>query len=104
MRAGEILQGRLLPLFAFPPAMRRVIYTTNAFESVNAQLRKIIKIRGHSPSDEAASKLIWLALRNITPDWSRAARQWKEAMNQFAILYEERFTRTAHAGGISREG
>jgi putative transposase len=72
-----------------------VIYTTNAIESVNAQLRKIIKTRGHFPSDEAASKLIWLALHNITADWGRAAKDWKDAMNQFAILYEDRFTRTA---------
>jgi putative transposase len=82
---------RVIPFFAFPPAIRRVIYTTNAIESVNARLRKIIKTRGHFPSDDAASKLIWLALRNITADWGRASRDWKEAMNQFAILYAERF-------------
>ena len=83
---------RVIPFFAFPPAVRRVIYTTNAIESINAQLRKIIKTRGHFHSDDAATKLIWLALRNITADWGRAAHHWKEAMNQFAILYEERFT------------
>ena len=87
---------RVIPFFAFPPAVRRVVYTTNAIESVHSQLRKIIKTRGHFPSDDAATKLIWLALRNITADWSRAAIQWREAMNQFAILYEERFTRHAH--------
>jgi transposase-like protein len=85
---------RVIPFFAFPPAVRRVIYTTNAIESINAQLRKIIKTRGHFPSDDAASKLIWLALRNITADWGRAAHNWKEAMNQFAILYADRFTKT----------
>ncbi len=83
---------RVIPFFAFPPAVRRVIYTTNAIESINARLRKIIKSRGHFPSDDAATKLIWLALRNITADWGRAAHNWKEAMNQFAILYEDRFT------------
>ena len=83
---------RVIPFFAFPSAVRRVIYTTNAIESVNARLRKIIKTRGHFPSDDAANKLIWLALRNITADWSRASRDWKDAMNQFAILYAERFT------------
>ena len=83
---------RVIPFFAFPPAVRRVIYTTNAIESINARLRKIIKTRGHFPSDDAATKLIWLALRNITADWGRAAKDWKAAMNQFAILYEERFT------------
>jgi putative transposase len=87
--------SHVIPFFAFPPQIRRVIYTTNAIESINSQLRKIIKSRGHFPSDDAASKLIWLALRNITADWGRAAKDWKEAMNQFAILYEDRFTKTA---------
>lgn len=87
--------SHVIPFFAFPPQIRRVIYTTNAIESINSQLRKIIKSRGHFPSDDAASKLIWLALRNITADWGRAAKDWKEAMNQFAILYEDRFTRSA---------
>jgi putative transposase len=82
---------RVIPFFAFPPAIRRVIYTTNAIESVNARLRKIIKTRGHFPSDEAAGKLIWLALRNITAGWGGPAHHWKEAMNQFAILYDDRF-------------
>ncbi len=82
---------QVLPFFAFPPAIRRVIYTTNATLSVNAQVRKIIKTCGHFPTDDAASKLIWLALRNITADWSKPARHWKEAMNQFAILYDDRF-------------
>ena len=82
---------RVIPFFAFPPEVRRVIYTTNAIESVNSQLRKIIKTRGHFPSDDAATKLIWLALRNIMKDWGRAANNWKTAMNQLAILYGERF-------------
>ena len=84
---------KVIPFFAFPPEVRRVIYTTNAIESVNARLRKIIKTRGHFPSDDAATKLIWLALRNITEDWGRAAHNWKSAMNQFSILYEDRFTK-----------
>jgi transposase-like protein len=87
---------KVIPFFAFPPAVRKVVYTTNAIESINARLRKIIKNRGHFPSDEAAYKLIWLALRNITADWGNAAQDWKTAMNQFAILYEDRFTRGAH--------
>ena len=86
---------QVIPFFTFPPEIRRVIYTTNAIESVNARLRKIIKTRGHFPTDDAASKLIWLALRNITAGWGTAAHHWKEAMNQFAILYAERFTREA---------
>ena len=87
--------SHVIPFFAFPPQIRKVIYTTNAIESINARLRKIIKSRGHFPSDDAATKLIWLALRNITADWGRAAKDWKEAMNQFAILYEDRFTKVA---------
>jgi transposase-like protein len=85
--------SHVIPFFAFPAQIRRVIYTTNAIESINARLRKIIKTRGHFPSDDAASKLIWLALRNITADWGRAAKDWKEAMNQFAILFDDRFTK-----------
>lgn len=84
---------RVIPFFAFAPEIRKVIYTTNAIENVNSQLRKIIKTRGHFPTDEAASKLIWLALRNITAKWSRSAHDWKQAMNQFAILYADRFSR-----------
>jgi transposase-like protein len=87
--------SHVIPFFAFPPSIRRVIYTTNAIESIHARLRKIIKSRGHFPSDDAATKLIWLALKNITADWGRAAKEWKEAMNQFAILYEDRFTKAA---------
>jgi transposase-like protein len=85
---------RVIPFFAFPPAVRKIIYTTNAIESVNARLRKTVKARGHFPSDDAATKLLWLALRNVTAEWSRAAHDWKAAMNQFAILYEDRFTRS----------
>ena len=84
---------RVIPFFAFPPAVRRVVYTTNAIESIHARLRKIIKTRGHFPSDDAATKLIWLALRNITADWGRAAKEWRDAMNQFAIAYGDRFVR-----------
>jgi len=88
--------SHVIPFFAFPPSIRKVIYTTNAIESVNARLRKIIKTRGHFPSDDAASKLIWLALKNITADWGKkAAKDWKDAMNQFAILYADRFTKAA---------
>jgi putative transposase len=84
--------SHVIPFFAFPPEIRRVIYTTNALESVHAQLRKIIKTRGHFPNDDAATKLIWLALRNITAKWERGAPSWRTAMRQFAILYDDRFT------------
>jgi len=81
----------VIPFYAFPPDIRRLIYTTNALESVHAQLRKIIKTRGHFPNDDAATKLLWLAIRNITRKWD-APHFWKLAMNQFAILYGDRFT------------
>lgn len=70
-----------------------MLYTTNALENVNRQLRKTLKTRGQFPTDDAATKLIWLALRNIMATWKLPAPTWKAAMNQFAILYEERFTR-----------
>jgi len=81
----------VIPFFAFPPEVRRIIYTTNMIESLHMQLRKIIKNRGHFPSDEAAIKLLWLALRNINDGKVRSAREWKMAMNQFAVLYGDRF-------------
>jgi len=81
----------VIPFFAFAPEIRRVIYTTNALESVHARLRKIIKTRGHFPNDEAATKLLWLALRNLTRQWTMPVRPWREAMTQFALLYQERF-------------
>jgi transposase-like protein len=81
----------VIPFFAFPPDVRRVIYTTNVIESLHMQLRKIIKTRGHFPNDEAAIKLIWLALRNIYDGKLPPKREWKLAMNQFAILYGDRF-------------
>jgi transposase-like protein len=82
----------VVPFFAFPPTIRRLLYTTNALENVHRQLRKIIKTRGHFPNDEAATKLLWLALRNITLKWGAKAQAWNAAMNHFAILYGERFT------------
>ena len=82
----------VIPFFAFPPEVRRVIYTTNAVESLHMQLRKIIKTRGHFPRDEAATKLLWLALRNILADKVRSTKEWRAAMNQFAIMYGDRFT------------
>ncbi|MEW6169546.1 MAG: IS256 family transposase [Pseudomonadota bacterium] len=83
---------QVIPFFAYPPEVRKIIYTTNAIESLHMQLRKIVKNRGHFPSDEAASKLLYLALRNIEKDWKMPPVTWKQAANQFAILFGERFT------------
>jgi transposase-like protein len=87
--------AQVIPFFAFPPAVRRVIYTTNAIESLHMRLRKIIKTRGHFPTDDAALKLLWLALQNTFANTTRSVREWHEAMNQFAIFYGDRFTRPA---------
>ncbi len=69
-----------------------MIYTTNAIESLNMRLRRIIKTRGHFPKDESAIKWLWLALRNVLNKSVRSAFDWKRAMNQSAILYGDRFT------------
>jgi putative transposase len=83
---------QVTPFFAFPLEVRRVLYTTNAIESLHMQLRKALKVRGHFPNDEAAVKLLYLVLRNVTRRWTKAPTEWKAAMNQFAILYPDRFT------------
>jgi putative transposase len=84
--------AHVIPFFAFPPEVRKVLYTTNALESVHARIRKILKPRGQFPTDEAAVKLLWLALRNITATWGKEANFWRGARNQFAIVYGDRFT------------
>jgi len=83
---------QVIPFFAYPEEVRKIIYTTNAIESLHMRLRKIVKNRGHFPSDEAATKLLYLALRNIVKDWKMPPRTWKAAANQFAIMFGERFT------------
>jgi putative transposase len=81
---------RVIPLFAHPPEIRKVIYTTNAIESLNMSLRKVTKARGSFPNDEAVSKLLYLALRNIAKKWTMPVHAWKDALNRFAIIYENR--------------
>jgi putative transposase len=80
---------RIIPFFAFPAEIRKVIYTTNAVESLNMSLRKIIKTRGSFPNEEAALRLLWLALRNHSKKWS-FVQGWREALNRFQILWPER--------------
>lgn len=101
--AWERAWEQVIPFFAFPPDIRRIIYTTNAIESVNARLRKIIKTRGQFPTDEAALKLLWLAIRNITIKWGCATHYWTAAMQQFAILYEDRFTHAHRIKGTEQD-
>jgi putative transposase len=82
--------NRLIPFFDYPPEVRRVIYTTNAIESVNMSLRKITKNRGSFPNDEALLKLFYLALNNISKKWTMPIRDWKSALNRFTIQFEDR--------------
>jgi transposase-like protein len=81
---------RLTVLFDYPPAIRRVISTTNAMESLNFTLRKRLKTRGAFPNDEAIVKVVYLALQQIAKRWTRPLRDWKAALNQFVILFGER--------------
>jgi putative transposase len=83
---------RLIPFFDYPPEIRKVIYTTNAIESVNMSLRKLTKNRGSFPSDEALLKLFYLALKNISQKWTLPIRDWKAALNRFTIEFGERIT------------
>lgn len=86
---------QVIPFFAYPAEVRKIIYTTNAIESLNSRLRKILKNRGHFPTDEAATKLIYLVLRNISQTWTMPARTWKTALVHFAILFPEAFDEPA---------
>src|SRR5271155_2135833 len=80
----------VIPFFQFPPEIRKIVYTTNAIESLNMSLRKAIKTRGAFPSEEAALKVMYLALRNLARKWN-AVQGWKEALNRFALVWEARF-------------
>ena len=82
---------QVIPFFAYPPEVRRMIYTTNQIEALNSKIRRSVRARGHFPSDEAAMKLIWLQLREVTKDWKMAAREWHAARSQFALLFGDRF-------------
>lgn len=83
---------QVIPFFAFPAEVRRIIYTTNAIESLNSTLRTAIRSRGHFPNDEAATKLLYLALRGVSRKWKNAQREWTAAMTQFAIMFGNRFS------------
>jgi putative transposase len=82
--------ARIIPFFDYPPEIRKVIYTTNAIESVNMSLRKITKNRGSFPNDDALLKLFYLALNNISKKWTMPIRDWKAALNQFTIQFDNR--------------
>jgi len=78
------------PFFAYPAEIRKVIYTTNAVESLNMSLRKVIKTRGSFPNEEAAIKLLYLGLERVAKKWTRPLQDWKAALNRFAIVFEDR--------------
>ena len=83
----------VIPFFAFPVAVRRIIYTTNAIESLNAKLRRAVRTRGHCPTDDAAIKLLYLVLRQVAQTWKMPPREWCEAKTQFAIMFDDRFAK-----------
>ncbi len=89
-RLGAITRRGNCFLRQFPPEIRKVVYTTNAIESLNMSLRKAIKTRGAFPSEDAALKAMYLALRNLARKWN-AVQGWKEALNRFALVWEARF-------------
>jgi putative transposase len=82
--------ARIVPFFDYPAEIRKVIYTTNAIESVNMSLRKVTKNRGSFPNDDALIKLYYLALRNISKKWTMPIQNWKAALNRFTIMFDER--------------
>ena len=85
--------GEVVPFYAFPLEVRRLLYTTNAIEALNAKLRRAVRARGHFPSDDAALKLLFLALNRTEKEWTMPPREWSMAKAQFAVLFGERFTR-----------
>ena len=82
--------ARIVPFFDYPAEIRKVIYTTNAIESVNMSLRKVTKNRGSFPTDDALIKLFYLAIRNISKKWTMPIQNWKAALNRFTIMFDER--------------
>jgi putative transposase len=84
----------VIPFYAFPAEVRRIIYTTNAIESLNAKLRRAVRARGHFPHDDAALKLLFLVLNRASKDWKMPQKEWSAAKAQFAILFQDRFAIT----------
>jgi putative transposase len=82
---------QVIPFFAFPEGVRRIIYTTNAIEALNSKLRRAVRTRGHFPGDDAAMKLLYLVLNHAAEEWKRPPREWFEAKVQFAVIFGDRF-------------
>ena len=87
----------MVPFYAFHVDVRRILYTTNAIEALNAKLRRAVRARGHFPTDEAAMKLLFLILNRSEKEWRMPPREWSIAKAQFAVLFGERFTRAMAA-------
>lgn len=87
----------VIPFFAFPREVRRILYTTNAIEALNSKLRRAVRARGHFPNDEAALKLLFLVLNRAEKEWKMPAREWTAAKAQMAVLFGERFTKAMNA-------
>jgi putative transposase len=85
--------GEVVPFYAFPAEVRRLLYTTNAIEALNSELRRAVRARGHFPTDEAVLKLLFLVLNRAEREWRMPAREWALAKAQFAVLFGERFTK-----------
>jgi len=85
--------GEVVPFYAFPAEVRRLLYTTNAIEALNSKLRRAVRVRGHFPTDEAAMKLLFLVLNRTEREWKMPPREWAMAKAQFAVLFGERFTK-----------
>lgn len=89
--------AEVIPFFAFPDEVRRIVYTTNAIEALNAQLRRAVRARGHFPSDDSATKLLYLILNRSEKEWKMPPREWSMAKAQFAVLFGERFIKAMAA-------
>ena len=89
--------SEVIPFFAFPGEVRRIIYTTNAIEALNSKLRRAVRARGHFPNDEAATKLLYLILNRSEKEWKMPPREWSMAKAQFAVIFGERFIRAMAA-------
>lgn len=89
--------SEVIPFFAFPDEVRRIVYTTNAIEALNSKLRRAVRARGHFPSDDAATKLLYLILNRSEKEWKIPPREWAMAKAQFAVIFGERFIRAVAA-------
>ena len=83
--------NEVIAFLDYPPEVRRLIYTTNAIEALNSKIRRAVRTRGHFPSNEAAAKLIYLALNATSQQGKRSVREWRAVKSQLAIMFENRF-------------